>query len=345
MDWRLRSSFLFILRISLAIGFFLTSQLSLRAEQASLEATITRFYGDVKILRLPGKQRRGPAPHVEQDGLFYSLQDATLGLKLQAGEWVQTGKVGRVKLVYASGNQVTITRNTKYRILADESGRKSSIMDMLFGNIRVLVAPDADEAPVEARTRTIVLGVRGTEFYLSSSSPSGGPEVSVIRGSLEVTAKVGQADKTTKLGSGYSLSLALDSVDPQVPASGANQVLVTRTSQQRLAAMHQASKLERPALDVNGVSAPIRQEILRLESAANQAVLKDLKLHEPKLFDRIKQVNPGLLKDADQLQEISVRDSYRKAPKRDPRHSPRKPRSNDLDKNPEDVYDKYLDYE
>ena len=319
------------------------------AAESELEATITRFYGDVKLLRQPAKTRTGPSPHVEQGGLFYSVQDARLGVRLKAGEWIQTGKVGRVKLVYPSGNQVTITRNTKYRILQDESGRKSSIMDLLFGNIRVLIAPEKDAKPVEARSRTIVLGVRGTEFYLSSSSPTGGPEVSVIRGKVEVTIRNQQAPvqpEPTTLAAGYTLSVRTPPAsEGKEPASQqpVEPLQIVRTSKTQLSDLHQLSKLPKPDLKTADLPSSALQTIAGLEERASAAVRKDLKVHEPKLFEKLKTMDPKLLNDADRLQEISVRDSYRKAPDRKPAADPVKPKASELEQDDQDIYDRYLD--
>ena len=188
----------FLIMISLSI------LLSAKLMAASSDATITRMYGKVQLLLNPSKTKKGPSPHALYKGKYYNVKKAKKGMKFPTGSVIKTGKSSKAKIIYPNGDQVSIGSETFLKISHGKISKK--ILDLFSGSIRAIVEKKGhNRQRVEVRTKSMVMGVRGTDFYVDAHNENGDSTISVIRGHVEVTPKV--IAKKLDLKSGYTMDI------------------------------------------------------------------------------------------------------------------------------------------
>jgi len=138
-------------------------------------AKITAAQGDVKILRAGGEKN------------FPAFK----GMGLTQGDTIITGKDGRVTLELAEDKELKIGENSRIMISelvqsAENNADKTSLnlkAGQVYTNVKGKLSPDAK---YEIRTPTAVMGVRGTQFFVSLAS-GGQAKVVTLEGNVFVT--------------------------------------------------------------------------------------------------------------------------------------------------------------
>lgn len=106
----------------------------------------------------------------------------TLGktTKLQANDWVENGAVVKtaeksfVKLVFIDKSQMNVGPNSEMKI-ESFTGKDSGVIDLVKGKIRSQVTKDylqikdKDKSKLFIKTQNAVMGVRGTDFMISTN--------------------------------------------------------------------------------------------------------------------------------------------------------------------------------
>jgi hypothetical protein len=100
--------------------------------------------------------------------------------RLKVNEWVEQGSVIKtaersfVKLVFTDKSQMNLGPNSEMKI-ESFSGKDSGVIDLVKGKIRSQVTKDylqmqdRDKSKLFIKTKTAVLGVRGTDFMVSTN--------------------------------------------------------------------------------------------------------------------------------------------------------------------------------
>jgi len=138
-------------------------------------AKITAAQGDVKILRAGGEKN------------FPAFK----GMGLTQGDTIITGKDGRVTLELAEDKELKIGENSRVMISelvqsSKNNADKTSLnlkAGQVYTNVKGKLSPDAK---YEIRTPTAVMGVRGTQFFVSLAS-GGQAKVVTLEGNVYVT--------------------------------------------------------------------------------------------------------------------------------------------------------------
>ena len=88
---------------------------------------------------------------------------------IKTGQTVTTGTSGRV-LLKEAGSELWIAGDSRVKLEAPAAvKKKQAMLDVLQGKVRAKIAPQpkGSEFPYGVRTRSVVAGVRGTEFYVA----------------------------------------------------------------------------------------------------------------------------------------------------------------------------------
>lgn len=155
-------------------GVNLSGNLAMAADTLRV-AKITAVQGDVKVLRAGGEKT------------FPAIK----GMGLTQGDTIITGKDGRATLELAADKELKIGENSRVKISelvqSQETNADKTSLNLKAGqvytNVKGKLSPGAK---YEIRTPTAVMGVRGTQFFVSLSS-GGQAQVVTIEGNVFVT--------------------------------------------------------------------------------------------------------------------------------------------------------------
>lgn len=316
------------------------------SERSSIDdlAAITRFHGDVNVLSNPSTQRVGPSPHVMFEGKYYQLRPASIGMPLQVGDVVQTGKQARARIVYRTGDQLTMASSSSYQILAEGQGKeKRAIVDLLFGKIRAMIRQREQESDtLELRSKSMVMGVRGTDFFVAARNGEGAVQLTVLRGKVAVSSPQ-RGSESVEVPAGYSLMVQEPSTKKPTDDGRMERASfqVKPSTKDEVAAISQISRVEPPKLE-DLQNSPNMAQVQDLEKKALESLKEDIKDHQPELYRKLQEIPAESLNDSDLLQSITTKDAFEKAPNRPENEG--KSRRFDLDSFGDDVYERYLKY-
>ena len=118
-----------------------------------------------------------------------SLVDLPARKALYAGDIVRTGPNGKVTLLFSDGAQVRLRANTSIEVTAPVGvgNGKQSLFRALGGEVWARLRPGN-----AVQTRTVALGVRGTEVNLSVAPEDGTTTLTVIEGEVEFWNEFGE---------------------------------------------------------------------------------------------------------------------------------------------------------
>jgi hypothetical protein len=303
----------------------------------------------------------------------YFIRPAKNGDRPANGDVVTTGKDGKVRLIFRNGDQVTVTPGTAFKFSWDPKTDKNAIAEIVYGDIRAVIQPEGPRSGMKVQTKSAVMGVRGTDFYVSAWSKDAGSKVSVMRGKVAVAPKVETPEPTPAPQTGAkttqpvpapkpafqpkevevsagttgvvkaaapapATNLSLTDSGPAAPA--APFVEVESTSKQELVVIQNDSKVAKPKQDDTAKKAdPVAAEIAKLEDTSVETTLQDVKRHDPELYAKLQEESKnGKIADADQVQSETVKKIFVTAPSE--KQEARKPTLQDLDTGG-DIYDKY----
>ncbi len=320
---------------------------------------IIKMTGDVKVLKNPSaKKISGPGPHVLFRKKYYTIEKPRLGFKVGNGNIVQTGHESKVRIVFKNGDQYNVASGTAYEVAWKKSvGKKkgSSIINLMRGQIRAVVSKKGPRNNLKVKTRYASMGVRGTDFYVSTKGASGSTKVSVLRGEVEmkvqpkaVQSKVAKAikinpPKAIKVKSGFTAKVeapvkqvvdAGNVAKIKAPIAKPGIVNVVKTNKRELVKIQKDSMIKVKKSERQKVTKAVAEEIKDLNKKAIETTLEDIKEYDPNLYAEIKK-KP--VKSIAAVNSSVVKKVFRKAPK-----SAEKPGVDDLENIEEDAYDRYF---
>ena len=324
------------------------------AEADRSTAFLTRSEGDVKIFTSPSeaapKANPDGGPAIKFDGKFYIEKLAKRGAKVGPGELLKTGPDGKARIIFRNGDQVTVSENTAYR-MTDQAGGKGALMEIIFGDARSIILPGGPRSGMKVITKSMSMGVRGTDFHVKAWSGSGGSEVTVIRGAVTVEKKSDVPTKAVELTAGQSAIVKAAAPAPaakEPTTTGAvalpqvtEEIVVKQTSQQELVRIQQATTVApAPKTEKESEETPDIAEMASLEAKAVENVMTDIKQHDPKAYEALQakqSAGNGSPVDVDAINSVSVGKLFDQAPV-----DAALPKASKKDlKMKDDVYDQY----
>ena len=332
----LREKFGYWARVWVLGGAAIAGTIASSAEQV---AVVTRVEGEVKLLVEPEAQEAGSTAGslVVFEGTKYRATAAKVGDHVGRGNVLQTDPKSKARVIYKNGDQFTVGPATAYKITWDEAKGDKPLLQLFYGKVRALVEKDGPRTGLEVRTKSAVMGVRGTDFHAQAWSKSGGSEVSVLRGAVAVRDAKAPEAKPVTVETGFSAVLR-----PAAPAAAGNAGQATApalqlkpTSREQLVVIQHVSKVAKATV-TTGQPETVAIEVQALEKQATNTALADIKKQDPALFAALAAAKDGV--DTDAIQAQTVKKQFLTAPSRS--HSARKPRPEDLDSTT-DVYDAY----
>ncbi|WP_176736772.1 FecR family protein [Oligoflexus tunisiensis] len=316
-------------------------------------AKITRFFGKAEILSEPAEKKTGKPPHVLFEGHYYHVEPAKVGAEVKLGSVIQTKEKTMVRLVYPNGDQIMISPSSSYKVtLETKDGHEKPVSELIYGKFRAVISKEGPRKESEVRTRTMVMGIRGTDFHVSAYSEQGGSKVSVLRGAVAVTpqaAKAGEQPQTIEVKTGYSAA---------VPSETEAPLKVAATDKFDLKAIQESVSFTKlpPAAPADPQT---QKQIAALEEKAVETTKKDIQTGDPELYKRIQaaEAKGKKIDNVDVLQAVTLEKALVRAPEptrekiealskagliQKPAAPPRKPTSQELDELESGIYDKYF---
>jgi hypothetical protein len=330
-------------------------------------AVVTRSEGDAQIMIKQSTLSTAPPSGVKSiifEKESYFIRPVKPGDRPANGDVVTTGKDGKIRLIYRNGDQVTVTPGTAYKFSWDPKTDRNAIAEIIYGDIRAVIQPDGPRSGMKVKTKSAVLGVRGTDFYVSSWSKDAGSKVTVMRGSVMLAPRISDPTATAPSTSTLQLQEVLvpagssGTVIQKVMAPAENLALTTPssppstptvavelTSKQELIVIQSDSKVTKPKVDellktADAGTKDKLKEISLLEATSVESTLKDVKRYDPELFKKIQEEAKKTKKtlDSDHVQAEAVKKIFITAPSLE--KAVNKPTLDDLE-NGGDIYDKY----
>ncbi|MGK5087048.1 FecR family protein [Bdellovibrionota bacterium FG-2] len=332
------------------LGILITAPLY--AQSGDPVGTLTAVEGEVILLSHPSKKFSNTTPPpVLYEGEYFTSQRAQTGMRVENSNVLRTSLQGKARVIYENGDQFNLGPGTSYRInwLKKAKGFETK-MELLHGKIRGIIDKAGPRNQFRVRTRAAVIGIRGTDFCISSEGAENKTEVSILRGAVEMrsivappTARVAAKPQVTIIRAGE-----IGAIAPPVVAKPATseaqktplplitpQVEIRKTTQEELISIQKVAEFK-PQEN----SATINKAVTVLEQKAKEVTLRDIKTYDPKLFAQI-QTDPQKATSLNEINAASVTELYKTAPKA-PVVSPSKPRGSELDKDDQDIYKKYF---
>jgi hypothetical protein len=99
---------------------------------------------------------------------------ATLGMAVELGDRLVTGKKARIKVLFSDDSLVTVGGKTELTITTHlfdaKAKQRKTVIELIKGKMRALVQKEVagTSGAFEVHTKNAVAGVRGTEFVISS---------------------------------------------------------------------------------------------------------------------------------------------------------------------------------
>jgi len=318
----------------------LSSMRSSLVMAANQIAVLTRVEGEVKLFGASSDEHPGtPAlPHATFEGSTYSVRTAKVGDRLERGNIIKTGPGGKARFIYQNGDQITVAPGTAFRLKWDAKKEDKPVMELFFGKVRALIQSEGPRTGLEVKTRSSVMGVRGTDFHVAAWSKAGGSELSVLRGKVQVAQIASGPNKSAEpsakpieVAAGYSAVIkALPSKIPGVAtANVVEKIAVQQTPREKLVLIQKVSKIDKGA-------APVGADIAILEKQAVVTVMQDIKAEDPALFKSLSEGGKAP-EDTDEIQTKTVKKLFLAAPVN--LKGGNKPVESDLEGG--DAYDKY----
>jgi hypothetical protein len=246
-------------------------------------ATVAQVEGRAQIFTRPSKKLENSAGVNEGviasfEGEYYRVRDLKASDRVENGNVVRTFPGAKVKVIYDNGDQIYVGPGSSYRILWKNDVKATPEIRLAYGRIRGVISKEGPRKKVIIRTRSAVMGVRGTDFFISDEG-QGETSVSVLRGAVEVAPTKG---KPTVVETGMTAEVVTRSVE----------VPVRKISKEDLGEIRVASSL------------PVKketqmEELKALEKKALEVTLKDIRVYQPELLKEMPQAAAGEMFVAD----------------------------------------------
>lgn len=154
-------------------------------------AVVTRTEGEAKLMikKVAGAAAPAGTTTILFEKETFFIRPTKNGDRPANGDVVTTGKDGKVRLIYRNGDQITVTPGTALKFSWNAATDKSAVAEIIYGDIRAVIQPEGPRSGMKVKTKSAVMGVRGTDFYVSAWSKEAGSKVAVMRGKVAVAAK------------------------------------------------------------------------------------------------------------------------------------------------------------
>ncbi len=277
-------------------------------------------------------------------GNYYKLKRARLGNKVRAGEAVQVGPLGQAKLTFSNGDQFIVGPGTTYSLDKVSSkkgkGKKGSLLKIFYGKMRGIVSKTGPRNRLKIKTRGVIAGVRGTDFFISSAPNK--VDVTVLRGGVAIE-KVQGVKKELIIKTGMSAGVAPKSESKKVEKKQGvketvvEKIVIRETSKQDFLGIQKASKVNVKEMLKNiEADEAVVAEIQKLEVKAKVAVITDIKTESNEMAEKVAKLE-GM--DPDKLNSQVIFGLYKKAPEE---AKPKKLSEKELDLNEEQIYNQFF---
>lgn len=295
---------------------------------------IVKKQGSVDLYTNGSKKFMGGRDVILLDGIYYITKKAKPGLRINNGDIVITGKDAKARVVYKNGDQFNIGEGSAFNISWEKdsiSDRESSTIKLIRGSIRGIISKKGPRNNLTVKSKSAVMGVRGTDFHFIQKGTSGKTAISVLRGQVEVSTATKQKE-TQKITQGFSAELQqLNKKDSP------STFILEKTSKAELIEIQKESKIEKVVMN-EVISGDTKKELASLESAAIKTTMEDIKEYQPEVY---KELAEKKITQIETINTIVVSKAFQKAPQKKIKKS-----IDQLDLNlNDDAYKKYFKIE
>jgi hypothetical protein len=293
---------------------------------------IIKKQGKAELYYNPSKKVTGSGPHVLFNGVYYNFKKLKLGAKINNGNIVKTGKDAKLKIVYKNGDQFNIGEGTSFEIKW-KSNKTPPTGNLLYGSIRGIISKKGARSGLIVKSKSAVMGVRGTDFNFTQRGTSGKSAISVIRGKVDV-ASIKKPLKKIKIEQGFSAELKVETRKTKTKKAYASTLEISKTTKKELVRIQKDSKIEKQKEDKTK-NVKVKKAIAKLEKEAIKVTLADIKEYQPELYEVLKEEK---IDNVDTINTTVISKAYEKAPEKKI-----KPGFDDMDLDlEEDAYEKYF---
>ena len=243
-------------------------------------ATVVQVEGRSQLFTQPSKRlpsesdpRKGTIGLFE--GTYYRITDLKTGARVENGNLVRTFPGAKAKVIYDNGDQIYVGPGSSYRISWNDNGKGVPEIELKYGSMRGVISKEGPRRKILIRTRSAVMGVRGTDFFIDEGGGQEETSVRVLRGAVEVAPLKG---KPQVVETGMSAE-----VGPKVEA-----VQIRKITREDLGEIRVASTLK-------GVKEEISAELKTLEKKAVEVTLKDIEIYQPEVLKSISKDSGSIL--------------------------------------------------
>ncbi len=277
---------------------------------------IIKRQGKAELLTNPSKKLNGQKNPVLYEGMYYEVKKIRPGLKVKNKNIVRTGKDSKVKVVFKNGDQFNVGEATAYTISWNknpQSDDKGSTVGVIYGSIRGIISKKGPRNKLKVKSRSAVMGVRGTDFHFYQKGTSGDSLISVIRGKVEVAPT--EAPKQIRVvKQGFSAEtkskpLEVDQSKKKDPPKTA--ITLVQTSKNDLVFIQKDSSVKTEPEDQKLITPEIEKEIKILNDKAKEVTLTDIKTYQPEVYEQLK---TDKSKTVHEINTTVVKNAFKQAP-------------------------------
>lgn len=235
-------------------------------------ATIVKLENTSEVY-VPGENNEGGFKHVKYLGSVYHIVPAAKGFKLANGYILSTGPKSKAKVIFKNGDHLFVAENTQYKIAwkIEPAGQEkdASILNLVRGAVRGMIQKDGPRSGMKVETPSAVMGIRGTDFYVSEKREA--LTVSVMRGEVKLWNDK-NIDKSVTVQTGQTLN------------SEEKIAKINAMTKEDLQLITKGSTIVETKPEVQPEAT---KEISELETSAKQVTLNDIKEYQPQLYKEI----------------------------------------------------------
>lgn len=317
-------------------------------------AVITRLKGSASIFSNDQSKKPSNANLITFEGENYFEMPAKSGAKLGKGDVILTNDDAQVRLIFKNGDSLSVGPSTSYKISWNKDD-SAPLINVFYGKVRGIFKKDGPRTGTAVHTKSSVMGVRGTDFYVAAGAATA---ISVLRGEVALKSKKPGA-KEVSLQTGFTAKIDDPSTKKAAPSTSSSKtsapttpssepdaeedaVTINQTTRGELVDIQTKSTIKQIASPTQPTEAAAEPEqvaeLAELEKQAVETVMADIKVTDPILFAKISD-DKTTGTDMDRINTVSVGEMFKKAPIS---NANTKPTDEELKGLGEDAYDKYF---
>jgi hypothetical protein len=321
-------------------------------------AVVTRIEGRAEIfIKKTGQTQPANTKSVQLNSQVYYAREAKKGDRPANGDVIVSDSNSKVRLIFRNGDQITVAPSSAYQFSWDVANDRNPISELLYGDIRAVIHPLGPRAGLKVNTKDVAMGVRGTDFFASSWSGSGGTKVTVLRGKVAMISRDQDQllSKAPEIPAGASGTLKPKTKSPATDSSNnsglksAEQngnakniedvlgVSIQPATKQELVVIQKDSVVKNTPTASPEQNSELNGELALLEKKAFESTLSELKDQDPALYKALSTGNSQNF-DSDTVQAAAVKKIFVEAPS--DATDVKKPTLKDLESGG-DVYERY----